>query len=87
VLIARLTEEAAAIAGTTEAAAITRARHRLELERTRGALDHFLTESFASLELRAEDLRHAASALGRITGRVDVEDVLDRIFADFCIGK
>ena len=38
-------------------------------------------------ELRAEDMRLAARALGRITGRVDVEDVLDVIFRDFCIGK
>ena len=38
-------------------------------------------------ELRAEDLRIAAQALGRITGRVDVEDVLGEIFARFCIGK
>jgi tRNA modification GTPase len=76
-----------AAAGTTESAAITRARHRRELERAATALDHFLAGDFASLELRAEDLRHAAAALGRITGRIDVEDVLDRIFADFCIGK
>ena len=41
----------------------------------------------AELELRAEDLRLAARALGRITGRVDVEDLLDVIFRDFCIGK
>ena len=38
-------------------------------------------------ELKAEDLRLAARALGRITGRVDVEDVLDVIFREFCIGK
>ena len=38
-------------------------------------------------ELRAEDLRQAADALGRITGRIDVEDLLDVIFRDFCIGK
>ena len=38
-------------------------------------------------ELRAEDLRRAAQALGRLTGRVDVEDVLGQIFARFCIGK
>jgi tRNA modification GTPase len=38
-------------------------------------------------ELAAEDLRLAARALGRITGRVDVEDVLDVIFREFCIGK
>jgi tRNA modification GTPase len=35
----------------------------------------------------AEDLRLAARALGRVTGRVDVEDLLDVIFNDFCIGK
>jgi tRNA modification GTPase len=40
-----------------------------------------------ALELMAEDLRLAARALGRITGRVDVEDLLDVIFRDFCIGK
>ena len=38
-------------------------------------------------ELIAEELRLAARALGRLTGRVDVEDVLDVIFRDFCIGK
>ena len=38
-------------------------------------------------ELAAEDVRLAMRALGRITGRVDVEDVLDIIFRDFCIGK
>ena len=38
-------------------------------------------------ELRAEDLRLAAGAIGSIVGAVDVEDVLDRIFATFCIGK
>ena len=38
-------------------------------------------------ELVAEELRLAARALGRLTGRVDVEDVLDVIFRDFCIGK
>lgn len=86
-LITRLTEEAIAAAGTSESAVITRARHRRELERCAAALDSFLTGELAALELRAEDLRQAAMALGRLTGRIDVEDVLDRIFADFCIGK
>ena len=40
-----------------------------------------------ALELRAEDLRKAAHAIGRITGRIDVEDVLDAVFGRFCIGK
>jgi tRNA modification GTPase len=38
-------------------------------------------------ELIAEDLRQAADALGRIVGRTGVEDVLDLLFAEFCIGK
>jgi tRNA modification GTPase len=38
-------------------------------------------------ELAAEDLRMAAHFLGRLLGRVDVEDILDAIFRDFCIGK
>ena len=41
----------------------------------------------AEPELLAEDLRLAVRALGRITGRVDVEEMLDRLFAEFCIGK
>jgi len=41
----------------------------------------------AELELKAEELRLAARALGRITGRIDAEDLLDVIFRDFCIGK
>jgi tRNA modification GTPase len=72
---------------TLEGAAITRARHRQELERAQSALMAFLHEPAAELELRAEDLRSATMALGRLTGRVDVEDILDKIFADFCIGK
>lgn len=67
------------------APALTRARHRAALEECRDALDRAL--SAALPELAAEDLRLAARSLGRITGRVDVEDVLDVIFRDFCIGK
>ncbi len=44
-------------------------------------------DATAAPELKAEELRLAADALGRITGRVDVEDLLDRIFSRFCIGK
>ncbi|MAF96170.1 MAG: tRNA uridine-5-carboxymethylaminomethyl(34) synthesis GTPase MnmE [Rhodospirillaceae bacterium] len=73
--------------------ALTRARHREALEECRAALERFLAAadndkgSGKTPELAAEDLRLAARALGRITGRVDVEDVLDAIFRDFCIGK
>ena len=64
---------------------ITRSRHRTALEECRDALTRALAASEA--ELLAEDLRLAARALGRITGRVGVEDVLDIVFRDFCIGK
>src|ERR1700733_11518516 len=73
---------------TTEAPMVTRARHRRALEETITALDGAMAQgSSGSEELIAEDLRSAAIALGRLTGRVDVEDILDVIFRDFCIGK
>ena len=71
-----------------EAAVVTRARHRRALEETVAALDRALAESASGREeLIAENLRAAATTLGRLTGRVDVEDILDVIFRDFCIGK
>jgi tRNA modification GTPase len=52
------------------------------------ALGRALAEGDSGREdIIAEELRQAAQALGRLTGRVDVEDVLDVIFRDFCIGK
>ncbi|MEA1649629.1 tRNA uridine-5-carboxymethylaminomethyl(34) synthesis GTPase MnmE [Nitrospirillum sp. BR 11164] len=67
------------------APSLTRARHRQALEDCRAALARALRADLP--ELAAEDARLAARALGRITGRVDVEDLLDVIFRDFCIGK
>lgn len=67
------------------APALTRVRHRRALEECHEALCRCVLG--AGDELAAEDLRLAARALGRITGRVDIEDVLDVIFRDFCIGK
>ena len=64
---------------------LTRARHREALEAVVEALGR--AENAVLPELQAEDLRLANRALARITGRVDVEDVLDVIFMDFCIGK
>lgn len=68
---------------------LTRARHRAALEDCAAALKRFLRAELDGLapELAAEDLRLATRALGRITGRVDVEELLDVIFAEFCIGK
>jgi tRNA modification GTPase len=72
----------------TESALVTRARHRQALEQTVAALDRALAQGAGGgEELVAEELRSAATALGRLTGRVDVEDILDVIFRDFCIGK
>lgn len=64
---------------------LTRPRHRHALGQALAALRRSLATDEA--ELAAEDLRLAVRAIGRITGRVDVEDLLDVIFRDFCIGK
>lgn len=67
---------------------ITRQRHRSALERAGSALDRALQGlGRDQTELVAEDLRLSVRAIGEITGRVDVEDVLDTVFASFCIGK
>jgi tRNA modification GTPase len=70
-----------------ESGIVTRMRHRDALERTVASLDRALGEAKGQEELIAEELRTAATSLGRLTGRVDVEDILDVIFRDFCIGK
>ena len=66
---------------------ITRARHRVEVIAAQTALSDFMSGSLDEAELRAEDLRQAANALGRLTGRIDVEELLGKIFGEFCIGK
>lgn len=76
---------AAALGGGREAALITRARHRAALVEAEAALRR--AASATAPEFRAEELRLAAAAIGRITGRAGVEDMLDALFAQFCIGK
>lgn len=66
---------------------ITQDRHRRLIEASITDIEAFLAGDANHVELRAEDLRRAAASLGRITGRIDVEDVLDGIFSRFCIGK
>jgi tRNA modification GTPase len=66
---------------------LTRPRHRHALNEALGHLRHGLTAPDDRPELLAEDLRLAMRAIGRITGRVDVEELLDFVFRDFCIGK
>lgn len=72
-------------AGACAPPALTRQRHRDALEDCRDSLLRAIHAPM--LELMAEDVRLAARALGRITGRVEVDDLLDVIFSDFCIGK
>jgi len=69
----------------TQAPALTRSRHRAAAQEARQALERF--DPSLGLELAAEELRRAAQSIGRIAGRVDVEDILDIVFRDFCIGK
>ncbi|OBZ86677.1 tRNA modification GTPase GTPBP3, mitochondrial [Choanephora cucurbitarum] len=66
---------------------ITQVRHREHLEDCIACLDNFLNMPEDEIVLSAEELRQAANALGRITGRIDVENVLDVLFGQFCIGK
>jgi tRNA modification GTPase len=88
----RLLEALSARAGeqmaTGEAPVLTRARHRAALQSALEALGRIAAlPPGAELALVAEDLRLAVRAIGRITGRVGVEDLLDSIFREFCIGK
>jgi len=71
----------------SEFPAATRLRHAERLGEARGYLARALSEVGLEVELAAEDVRLAARALEKITGRVDPEDVLGRVFSTFCIGK
>jgi tRNA modification GTPase len=69
----------------SENPALTRPRHRHALQQALASLEH--AKSAKAPELFAEDLRLAMRAIGRITGTVDVEEILDSVFREFCIGK
>ncbi|KZT74516.1 tRNA modification GTPase TrmE [Daedalea quercina L-15889] len=73
--------------GSSDRPLITHARHRVHLEHALQFLDAFLTHDAEDVVLAAEELRYAAQAIGKISGVIDVEDVLDAVFRDFCIGK
>ena len=85
-LLAALCDKVAKTQFSGNTAPLTRVRHRQALEDCMMALRRVI-DGCGPPELAAEDLRHAAQALGRITGRIDVEDILDAVFEDFCIGK
>jgi tRNA modification GTPase len=87
-LLAAIEAQAIDQLGAADAPLFSRLRHRQALSECRMAVSRAL-EIWAEAppELLAEDLRLAAHALGRITGRIDVEELLDTIFGEFCIGK
>jgi tRNA modification GTPase len=84
-LRARIAEMVGAIAASAGPPPLTRARHRAALRDAQAALA--AAAAAPAPELRAEELRAALAALGRITGSVGVEDILATIFSSFCIGK
>jgi tRNA modification GTPase len=73
--------------GSAEDSLIGRERQRRLLRETAVGLRRCLAVAEGGDELAAEELRVASQALGRLLGRVDVEDILDAIFREFCIGK
>ncbi|KAF8514806.1 tRNA modification GTPase GTPBP3 [Hysterangium stoloniferum] len=66
---------------------VTHNRHKVHLENAMAHLNAFLDTSHAEIVVAAEELRYAAQEIGKITGRVGVEDILDAVFREFCIGK
>src|SRR6202790_2439330 len=86
-LIAALISLAKNYFGSEESGLIGRERQRKLLRETAAALERSIAVISEGEELAAEDLRMASYCLGRLLGRVDVEDILDVIFREFCIGK
>lgn len=84
-LLQQIVQHIEGLIGGRTTPALTRTRHREALKKAHEALVRSATATLP--ELAAEDLRLAIRHLGSITGRVDVEDLLDMIFRDFCIGK
>jgi tRNA modification GTPase len=88
-LLAALEDRVVAMMGLRDAPSLTRSRHRRALDEALSHLERAIVAARDEREpeLVAEDVRLAARGLGRITGRVDVEDILDVVFGEFCIGK
>ncbi|MBY0448935.1 MAG: tRNA uridine-5-carboxymethylaminomethyl(34) synthesis GTPase MnmE, partial [Hyphomonadaceae bacterium] len=86
-LRAKLEEVVTERLGMTEVAPLTRQRHREAVEEAAGCIGQALQALSDGIELASEDLRMASRALGRLRGHIDVERILDQIFAKFCIGK
>jgi tRNA modification GTPase len=88
-LIQKLSQKLENIMGNSENSIITRSRHKTSLQKSIAGLAGFISarKNNIPIELCAENLRSAAVAIGQITGKIGVEDILDKIFSEFCIGK
>jgi tRNA modification GTPase len=86
-LISLIGARAAAVIGQRGDVLPSRLRHVELLDSARGYLEAALSAPDALLELKAENLRLASDRIGKLSGAVDVEDLLDVIFSQFCIGK
>lgn len=84
-LLTKIENVAAKLAGRAEAPQITRARHRVQLDQARESLSAVSLDN--DLVLAAEDLRMTIRALSNITGKITVDEILGEIFSNFCIGK
>ncbi len=85
VLITTLVKHIEASYSMNDNSLITRTRHKVAFENALQHLTHF--EHHLTLDLKAEELRRAAIEIGKITGNIHLEDVLDALFSSFCIGK
>jgi tRNA modification GTPase len=86
-LVAQLEKRVKQISSTTEHPSIIRARHKAAAEESIRMLNESLLHDSGEIELAAECVRNASMAMARVTGRIDVEDMLGKIFSEFCIGK
>ena len=84
-LLKAIEERIKSVFSSGSSALITRRRYREALQKTLENLRQFSFDK--EIELTAEDIRLAARELGKITGRIEVEEILDKIFGSFCIGK
>jgi len=87
-LITKIKNKLSKIYLTSNNVLVTRERHRVKLNKCLNEIDNFLKkDQNKDIEMAAEDLRLAVRHLSGIVGKVDVEEILDSIFKDFCIGK
>lgn len=84
-LLAQLEEKIATLVQGQEMALVTRERHKIALLRASEALERVFLQPY--LELQCEELRLCAVEIGKITGKIDVDELLGHIFSEFCIGK